>query len=246
MDLWTLIEADGLRIGTIRRCEWILVDAQGRNINTVHRCSRLVYCIEGTFKPIANGLEHKHFLRALREANLGQYLNASGEASDGPVSRVRVAPPGWIGAPLRITELEISGDYCRLRLDPMECAFNEGAFFLTPTERDAIRTLIAFLRAGCPDGPSPPGFPIGRNEDFRRAALEYFSDPPDPVNHFRIGVPSDEYVARHAAIHGPSSDCRIELDLFADGERCDLTATFDLDRQSTVNSGPRLYDLHVM
>lgn len=106
MDLWTLIEADGLRIGTIRRCEWILVDAQGRNINTVHRCSRLAYCIEGTFKPIANGLEHKHFLRALREANLGQYLNASGEASDGPVSRVRVAPPGWIGAPLRITELK--------------------------------------------------------------------------------------------------------------------------------------------
>ncbi|QGL98991.1 MULTISPECIES: hypothetical protein [Stenotrophomonas] len=246
MDLWTLIEAGGLRIGTIRRCEWELVDAQGMNINAAHRCSRLAYCIEGAFKPIISGLEHERFLRALRGANSGKYLNAGGAVSDGPVSRVRVAPPGWTGAPLRITELEISGDYCRLRLDPMECAFNERAFFLTRAERDAIRALIAFVRAGCPDGPSPPGFPIGRNEDFRRAALEYFSDPPDPANHFRIDVPSDEYVARHAAVRGPSSVVLIELDLFADGERCDLTATFDLDRRSTVDSGPRLYDMHVM
>ena len=117
---------------------------------------------------------------------------------------------------------------------------------LRPEERDAIRMLVAFVREGCPDGPSPPGFPNDRKEDFRRAALEYFSDPPDPANHFRIDVPSDEYIRTQARIYKRPSGAQVELDLFADGEMCDLTATFDLDRESVVFGGPTLYSIHVM
>ncbi|GMR26855.1 hypothetical protein A7X86_13065 [Stenotrophomonas maltophilia] len=106
--------------------------------------------------------------------------------------------------------------------------------------------LVAFVREGCPDGPSPPGFPNDREEDFRRAALEYFSDPPDPANHFRIDVPSDEYIRTQARIYKRPSGAQVELDLFADGEMCDLTATFDLDRESVVFGGPTLYSIHVM
>ncbi|QII30970.1 hypothetical protein G6052_20355 [Stenotrophomonas maltophilia] len=117
---------------------------------------------------------------------------------------------------------------------------------LRPEEREAIRELIAFVREGCPDGACPPGFPADRREDFRRAALEYFSDPPDPINHFRIDVPSDEYVRTEAQVYQRPSGVQVDLDLFADGERCDLTATFDLDRESTVFGGPTLYGMHVM
>jgi len=99
---------------------------------------------------------------------------------------------------------------------------------LRPEERDAIRMLVAFVREGCPDGPSPPGFPNDRKEDFRRAALEYFS------------------IRTQARIYKRPSGAQVELDLFADGEMCDLTATFDLDRESVVFGGPTLYSIHVM
>ncbi|MBH1391716.1 hypothetical protein I5U25_02140 [Stenotrophomonas maltophilia] len=117
---------------------------------------------------------------------------------------------------------------------------------LQPEERESIRRLIAFVREGCPDGACPPGFPVDRIDDFRRAALEYFSDPPDPANHFRIDVPSDEYIRTQARIYKRPSGAQVELDLFADGEMCDLTATFDLDRESVVFGGPTLYSIHVM
>ena len=39
---------------------------------------------------------------------------------------------------------------------------------------------------------------------------------------------------------------QIELALTTDGESSDLTAVFDMDRQSTTFAGPKLYDLHVL
>jgi len=123
---------------------------------------------------------------------------------------------------------------------------NKPGCFLHPKERDAIRVLISFIRDGCPDGPLPDGFPINQIEDFRRVALEYFSDPPDPIHHFRIDVPSDDFVRTQAAVYWRPSGMQIELALTTDGESSDLTAVFDMDRQSTTFAGPKLYDLHVL
>lgn len=102
---------------------------------------------------------------------------------------------------------------------------NKPGCFLHPKERDAIRVLIAFIRDGCPDGPLPDGFPI---------------------HHFRIDVPSDEFVRTQAAVYWRPSGMQIELALTTDGERSDLTALFDMDRRSATFTGPKLYDLHVL
>lgn len=229
MDVWTLIDMDGLEMGTVQRFSYEACRVGGR------------------FTPDIGYSRHQEIFADLEYAADAQlFVHVDDLEKRIAALGIRAVPPDWGEEPLVISELQIMREWCQFQISPMTCPADEQVLYLTPAERDAIRALIAFVREGCPDGPSPPGFPIGRNEDFRRAALEYFSDPPDPANYFRIDVPSEEYVAKHAAIYGPSSDCRIELDLFADGEPCDLTATFDLDRESTVFGGPTLYDMHVM
>ncbi|WP_223487004.1 hypothetical protein [Stenotrophomonas indicatrix] len=229
MDVWTLIDMDGLRIGTVQRFSY--------------RDCR----VSGRFVPDVAFSRHQKMFADLEDAADAQlFFHVDDLERSIAALRIRAVPPEGKDVPQLISDLQIMRDWCQFRINSMTGPAEGHPFSLTPAERDTIRALIAFVRAGCPDGPSPAGFPIGRNEDFRRKALEFFSDPPDPANHFRIDVPSDEYVALNAVIYGPSSDWRIELDLFADGEQCDLTATFDLDRQSTVDSGPRLYDMHVM
>lgn len=229
MDTWTLIDIDGLKIGVVQRFRYESWRVSGRLMPD------LGY---SRYRRLFADLEYA--------ANEQLFTHVDDLERSIAALRIRAVGPRGEDDPQRVANLQIMGDWCQFQISSTTRPAGEQPLALTPAERESIRTLIAFVREGCPDGACPPGFPADRIDEFRRAALEYFSDPPDPINHFRIDVPSDGYIRAEALVYEHPSGIHVELDLFADGERCDLTATFDLDRESAVFSGPRLYDMHVM